>query len=42
MKKMNKMYQAPKAEVIELNVNANFMGEFIGASVHEDPNEVTL
>ena len=25
MKKMNKMYEAPKAEVIELNVNRAFM-----------------
>ena len=25
MKKMNKMYQAPKAEVVELNVNKDFM-----------------
>lgn len=30
MKKMNNMYEAPKAEVIELNVNARFM---------EDPME---
>jgi hypothetical protein len=25
MKKMNKMYEAPKAEVVELNVNKDFM-----------------
>jgi hypothetical protein len=25
MKKMNKMYEAPKAEVVELNVNKGFM-----------------
>ena len=25
MKKMNKMYEAPKAEVVELNVNKAFM-----------------
>ena len=25
MKKMNKMYEAPKAEVIEINVNRAFM-----------------
>jgi hypothetical protein len=34
MKKMNKMYQAPKAEVVELNVNNGFMdGNWNGASV---------
>lgn len=25
MKKMNKMYEAPKAEVVELNMNKDFM-----------------
>ncbi|MBQ6305386.1 MAG: hypothetical protein IJK78_02335 [Bacteroidales bacterium] len=37
MKKMNKMYQAPKAEVVELNVNSGFMnnGNWNGASVPE-------
>jgi hypothetical protein len=25
MKKMNKMYAAPKAEVVELNMNKDFM-----------------
>jgi hypothetical protein len=25
MKKMNKMYEAPKANVVELNVNKDFM-----------------
>jgi hypothetical protein len=25
MKKMNKMYEAPKAEMVELNVNKGFM-----------------
>ena len=38
MKKMNKMYEAPKAETIELNVDANFMDHFIGASVN-DPDD---
>lgn len=34
MKKMNKMYQAPKVQVIELNVNKDFMaGGWSGASV---------
>ena len=41
MKKMNKMYQAPKAEMVELNVNKGFMdGNWNGASVEvivEDP-----
>ena len=34
MKKMNKMYQAPKAEVVELNVNNGFMdgGNWNGSS----------
>lgn len=37
MKKMNKMYQAPKAEVVELNVNSGFMnnGNWNGSSVPE-------
>jgi hypothetical protein len=36
MKKMNKMYQAPKAEMVELNVNKGFMqGNWNGASVDE-------
>ena len=37
MKKMNKMYQAPKAEVVELNVNNGFMdgGTWNGASIEQ-------
>lgn len=30
MKKMNKMYEAPKAEVVELNVNKDFMQDNTG------------
>ena len=38
MKKMNKMYEAPKAEVVELNMNKDFMqgptgGTWNGGSV---------
>lgn len=34
MKKMNKMYQAPKVQVIELNVNKDFMASgWSGGSV---------
>ena len=43
MKKMNKMYQAPKAEVVELNVNKGFMqlgqqndGTWNGASMDDE------
>lgn len=39
--KMNKMYEAPKAEVVELNLNKDFMqapGQtFEGGSVPTDP-----
>ena len=37
MKKMNKMYQAPKAEVVELNVNNGFMdgGNWNGSSIEQ-------
>jgi len=33
MKKMNKMYEAPKAEMIQINVDKNFMsgGEFVAS-----------
>ena len=35
--KMNKMYEAPKAEVVELNVNNGFMdGTWNGSSVDEE------
>ena len=37
---MNKMYEAPKAEAIELNVNSNFMN-FIGTS-QEDSSEISI
>jgi hypothetical protein len=37
MKKMNEMYQAPKAEVVELNVNKDFMaGGWSGGSVDQE------
>ena len=36
MKKMNEMYQAPKAEVVELNVNNGFMQTWNGGSVNEE------
>ena len=37
MKKMNKMYEAPKAEVVELNVNKDFMvGGWSGGSVDQE------
>ena len=37
MKKMNKMYQAPKVQVIELNVNKDFMaGGWSDASVETE------
>ena len=42
MKKMNKMYEAPKAETIELHVNTNFMDHFIGASVDDSTPTVSL
>jgi hypothetical protein len=32
MKKMNKMYEAPKAELINLDVNKDFMAGGIGGS----------
>jgi len=31
MKKMNKMYEAPKAEMVELNVNCAFMDPMVSA-----------
>ena len=31
MKKMNKMYEAPKTEVVELNVNKDYMQWEIGS-----------
>jgi len=34
MKKMNKMYEAPKAEVVELNVNYAIM---VSGTAIEDP-----
>jgi hypothetical protein len=37
MKKMNKMYEAPRAEVVELNLNKDFMqGHLSGGSVGTD------
>ena len=33
MKKMNKMYEAPKAEVVELNLNKDFMQGATAGSV---------
>lgn len=32
MKKMNKMYEAPKAEMIQINVDKNFMQEGVTSS----------
>ncbi len=32
MKKMNKMYEAPKAEMIQMNVDKNFMAGGEGES----------
>ena len=37
MKKMNKVYEAPKAEVIEMTVNRAFMQITIGGSLDEEP-----
>jgi hypothetical protein len=37
MKKMNKMYEAPKAELINLDVNKDFMAGGGAGSVY-DPN----
>jgi hypothetical protein len=31
MKKMNKMYEAPKTEVVELNVNKDYMQFAVGS-----------
>ena len=41
MKKMNKMYEAPKAEMVELNVNCAFMDPVIsgGPAVTEEEEE---
>ena len=37
MKKMNKMYEAPKAEMIEMNVNRAFMQTgTTGSDYHEE------
>lgn len=41
MKKM-KMYEAPKAETVEINVNKNFMDLLIGASVEDNTPTVSL
>lgn len=32
MEKMNKMYEAPKAEIVELNMSKNVMEDFITTS----------
>lgn len=32
MKKMNKVYEAPKAEVVELNLNKDFMQSGTGGT----------
>jgi hypothetical protein len=39
MKKMNKMYEAPKAEVVELNLNKDFMQTWIGGSVEVEEGD---
>ena len=39
MKKMNKMYEAPKAEMIQMNVNKSFMAGGEGESVNNTPTE---
>ena len=39
MKKMNKMYEAPKAEMIQMNVNKSFMAGGEGESVQQVPTE---
>jgi len=39
MKKMNKMYEAPKAEMIQMNVNKSFMAGGEGESPQEVPTE---
>ena len=42
MKKMNKMYEAPKAEMIQINVNKSFMttGDPTG-SVNEEEGQLS-
>jgi len=41
MKKMNKMYEAPKAEMIQINVDKNFMagGQTVLTSGYETSDE---
>ena len=39
MKKMNKMYEAPKAEMIQMNVNKSFMAGGEGESTNNLPDE---
>jgi len=36
MKKMNKMYEAPKAEMIQINVDKNFMQDGTVGSLDGD------
>ncbi len=38
MKKMNK-YEAPKAEMIQINVNKSFMAGGVGESTNNTPEE---
>ena len=33
MKKMNKTYEAPKAELVELNVNCDFMNPTLSGGI---------
>jgi len=39
MKKMNKMYEAPKAEMIQMNVNKSFMAGAAGESPNQTETE---